>query len=125
MINVNIGGKSKLLTTRRLLTSINGSDLQKSFSGNYNVKQIIPQNEKQAIRMGADDISLERIKESEIIEVFVDRNSQQFELMINFLRNDLKIYPEFSSIKDEIYFANELEYWKIPNRFFDEKKLIS
>jgi len=45
--------------------------------------------------------------------------------MIDFLRNDLKIYPEFASVKDEICFANELEYWKIPNKFFDEKKLVS
>jgi len=75
LINLNIGGKSKLLTTRRLLTSINGSDLQKSFSGGYSIKQIIPIDEKKAIRMGANDISLERIKESEIMEVFVDRNA--------------------------------------------------
>ena len=73
----------------------------------------------------SDDITIDRIREDKIIEVFVDRDPKPFESLISFLRNDRKAYPDFSSFKEEIEFNNECKYWKIPNPMFEEKKLLN
>ena len=72
----------------------------------------------------ADDITIDRIREDQIIEVFVDRDPKVFEQLISFLRNDQRAYPEFSSIKEEIEFNHECKYWKIPNPMFEENRLL-
>ena len=44
--------------------------------------------------------------------------------MITYLRGDMKVYPEFSSGHDELFFDRELKFWEIPNPEFDKKKLV-
>ena len=53
----------------------------------------------------ANNISLDKIREDKIIEVFVDRDQKLFETMIQWLRNEREYYPEFDSVKEEIMFA--------------------
>ena len=40
------------------------------------------------------------------------------------MRNERKVYPDFTTIHDELYFAKELEFWGVPNEQFEEKRLI-
>ena len=68
----------------------------------------------------SDEITVDRIREEKIIEVFVDRDPKPFETLISFLRNDQKAYPEFSTIREEMDFNNECIYWKIPNPMYEE-----
>ena len=57
-------------------------------------------------------------------EVFVDREALPFNTMIAYLRGEMKVYPEFSSGHDELYFDRELKFWGIPNPVFEKKNLI-
>ena len=47
----------------------------------------------------ANNISLDKIREDKIVEVFVDRDQKLFETLIQFLRNEREHYPEFESVK--------------------------
>ena len=46
--------------------------------------------------------------------MFLDRDPKVFQTLFSYLRSGSKIYPVFESAYDEIYFANELEYWGLP-----------
>jgi len=71
-----------------VLTSVEGSALQKMFSGMHNLKKI-------------DD------------KIFLDRDGFTFQTLINYLRNDRKIYPEFENANDQRLFTEELNFWGI------------
>lgn len=73
LLNLNISGTKKILTTRQLLTCVEGSDMQKAFSGQCKLKEVIPLK-NQSLNIMADDITIDRIREDKIIEVFVDRD---------------------------------------------------
>ena len=49
-------------------------------------------------------------------EVFLDRDGQTFLHLVNYLRNDRFVFPEYMDRNDEIHFFKELDYWKIPTR---------
>ena len=68
VLSLNIGGTHKVLVTQKVLCSVEGSHLAKMFSGLHDLKKI-------------DD------------SIFVDRDGSIFKSLINFLRNDRKIYP--------------------------------
>ena len=46
-------------------------------------------------------------------EVFLDRDGKTFENVVNYLRNDRKVFPEFNEKHDENMFFKELHYWNI------------
>lgn len=81
-----------MMTERDILTQVPGSNLEKMFSGMHDLKKI---DEK----------------------VFLDRDGKTFQYLVNYLRNDRQVFPEFMDHNDEIHFFKELEYWKIPTRY--------
>ena len=46
-------------------------------------------------------------------EVFLDRDGKTFETLINYLRNDGKVFPEFKDKNSENMFYEEMDYWGI------------
>jgi hypothetical protein len=58
--------------------------------------------------------------------VFIDREALPFNTMIAYLRSDMKIYPEFATGHQELYFDRELKFWGIPpHPEYEKKKLVS
>ena len=47
-------------------------------------------------------------------EVFLDRDGTTFQHLVNYLRNDREVLPEFSDRNDELMFFKELDFWKVP-----------
>lgn len=76
------------MVSQKVLASVNGSALSKMFSGMHNLKKVD----------GA---------------IFLDRDGQTFQTLINYLRNDRKIYPEFDNPNEQRLFTEELNYWGI------------
>ncbi len=58
-------------------------------------------------------------------EVFLDRDGKTFEALVNYLRNDRKVFPEFQDRNMENLFYKELHYWGIDleHRQWQEKYL--
>ena len=48
-------------------------------------------------------------------EVFIDRDGKTFEMLINYLRNDRDVFPEFVDKNTQNMFMKELHYWGIEN----------
>ena len=46
-------------------------------------------------------------------EVFLDRDGKTFETLVNYLRNDRKVFPEFMHKNDENHFYKEMHFWGI------------
>ena len=46
-------------------------------------------------------------------EIFLDRDGTAFETLVNYLRNERKVFPEFSDKNSENMFYKELHYWGI------------
>ena len=90
IINLNIGGTHHLQTDRHTLCSVPGSLLEKWFKG------------------------VVELKKDEKGEVFLDRDGKSFETLVNYLRNDRKVFPEFNDKKTEKNFFKELHFWGIP-----------
>ena len=61
--------------SRRLLCQVKGSTLEKMFWGDAKVKKLEG-------------------------EIFVDRDGETFERMINYLRNERKIWPDLKNIAE-------------------------
>ena len=91
VVALNVGGTHHMMTERDILRQVPGSTLEKFFNGMHELKKI-------------DD------------KVFLDRDGKSFQYLINYLRNDRQVFPEFIDHNDEIHFFKELEYWKIPTR---------
>ena len=89
VIALNVGGTHHLMTERDVLTSVPGSLLYKMFSGMHECKKI-------------ND------------EVFLDRDGKTFLNLVNYLRNEMQVFPEFQDKNDEIHFFEELKHWGIP-----------
>ena len=70
------------------MQSVKGSMLAKLFSDMHELKKV-------------DD------------EVFLDRDGKTFENLINYLRNDRKVFPDFTEKNAENHFLKELHYWGI------------
>lgn len=43
----------------------------------------------------------------------MDRDGKTFQTLLNYLRNNRKIFPEFSEKYDETMFFKELHYWNV------------
>ena len=80
------------MTERDVLRSVKGSILEKMFNGCHELKKI-------------DD------------EVFLDRDGKTFLNVVNYLRNDREVFPEFSDKNDELHFFKELDFWKIDTKY--------
>ena len=90
IISINIGGKLHVKTELDVLRSAEGSRLQQLFSEMHPLKKI-------------ND------------EVFIDRDGKTFEMLINYLRNDRDVFPEFVDKNSQNMFMKELHYWGIEN----------
>ena len=92
VVALNVGGTHHLLTERDVLRLCPGSILEKMFNGMHELKKI---NE----------------------EVFLDRDGKTFLNMVNYLRNDREVYPDFMDRNDEVQFMKELDFWKVPQKY--------
>ena len=75
ILQLNVGGTHKLMVSTKVLQSVQGSQLQKMFGGMHELKKV-------------DDC------------VFLDRDGGTFQTLVNYLRNDRKVYPEFDNVND-------------------------
>jgi len=91
VVALNVGGTHHLMTERDVLTLVKDSVLEKMFSGLHELKKIEE-------------------------EVFLDRDGKTFLNLVNYLRNDRTVFPEFMDRNDEIHFFKELDFWKIPTK---------
>ena len=91
VIALNVGGTHHLMTERDVLRAVPGSTLEKMFNGMHELKKI---NE----------------------EVFLDRDGNTFNHLINYLRNNRDVFPEFTDPNEEIHFFKELDWWKIQTK---------
>ena len=48
-------------------------------------------------------------------KIFIDRDGKVFELLINYLRNEGRVFPKFTNDHDLKMFVAELEFWQIKN----------
>lgn len=55
--------------------------------------------------------------------IFLDRDGKTFQTLINYLRNERKIYPEFESQNEQRLFSEELNFWGIKDDRQEEKRL--
>ena len=46
-------------------------------------------------------------------EVFLDRDGDTFKAVVNYLRNDRRVFPEFSDKNSEKLFLKEIAFWGI------------
>jgi hypothetical protein len=88
VITLNVGGRTHIQTEKEVLTSVPGSKLAALFSEMHELKKV-------------DD------------EVFLDRDGATFETLVNYLRHDRKVYPEFTERNSQNMFLKELQYWHI------------
>ena len=88
VVALNVGGTHHMMTERDVLRLCPGSTLEKMFNGMHELKKI---NE----------------------EVFLDRDGTTFQHLVNYLRNDREVLPEFMDYNDELHFFKELDFWKI------------
>ena len=104
IVRLDLGG-NLMKVSRETLTSVEGSLLEKMFSGKHNI----------------------RGKEQENKSVYLDRDFRTFEYMINYLRNGREVYPQFESKAEQDLFEKEIEYWGIKtfNEDFEERQLKS
>ena len=89
VVALNVGGTAHLMTERDVLRLCPESTLAKMFSGMHELKKIDG-------------------------EVFLDRDGTTFQHLVNYLRNDRTVLPEFSDKNDEIMFYKEADFWKVP-----------
>ena len=88
IISLNIGGSNHIQTEKHVLQSVEGSKLAKLFSEMHELKKV---NE----------------------EVFIDRDGKTFEMLVNYLRNKRKVFPEFENTNEANMFHKEVNYWGI------------
>ena len=92
VVALNVGGTHHMMTERDVLRHVPGSILDTMFNGLHELKKI-------------DE------------EVFLDRDGKTFQHLVNYLRNEREVFPEFMDRNDEIHFFKELEFWKIPTKY--------
>ena len=56
---------------------------------------------------------MHELKVNEEGEVFLDRDPKTFEMLINYLRSDCRIFPAFETKNEQNMFINELFHWGI------------
>ena len=88
VVTLNVGGTVHLQTEKEVLCLVEGSVLQKLFSDMHELKKI-------------DE------------EVFLDRDGETFKHVVNFLRNDRRVFPEFVDKNSETMFHKEIAFWGV------------
>jgi len=86
------------MVSQNILCSVPDSTLAKLFSGNHELKK-------------TDDGS-----------IFLDRDGKTFNTLVNFLRNNRRIYPEFTDINEKKLFQEEMLFWNIKDDRVDERR---
>jgi len=99
VVALNVGGTHHMMTERDVLRLVPGSILEKMFNGMHELKKI-------------DN------------EVFLDRDGRTFQYLVNYLRNNREVFPEFVDPNDEIHFFKELDFWKIPTKTVTARKNV-
>jgi len=56
-------------------------------------------------------------------KIFIDRDGKTFEHLINYLRNNGVVYPNFQSTAEEKLFLTELQFWSIGASHLDNHHL--
>ena len=51
--------------------------------------------------------------------IYIDRDPETFEILINYLRNEKKYFPKFRHRRERELFRQELEFWEIS---YDQEK---
>lgn len=104
IIEINVGGTKQIQSSRAILCQVKDSALEKMFNG------------------------ARPLKYTEDGVVFVDRDAYYFEMMVNYLRNYRRFWPQFRSPIEQRMFEQELQFWGIrddtPNelRFWQQFK---
>jgi hypothetical protein len=88
VVSLNVGGTHHIQTEKDVLRSVPESILAKMFSDMHALKYVGN-------------------------EVFLDRDGKTFQDMLNYLRNDRKVYPEFTDKNQHNQFIKELHFWGI------------
>lgn len=88
VVSLNIGGKNHIQTEKDILRSDGESKLAKMFSDMHELKMVGE-------------------------EVFIDRDGATFETLINYLRNERRVFPDFAEKNEENMFIKELYFWGI------------
>ena len=88
VVSLNVGGTHHIQTEKDVLRSVPNSILAKMFSDMHQLKKINN-------------------------EVFLDRDGKTFNDVINYLRNDRRVFPEFQDKNDHNQFIKELHFWGI------------
>lgn len=88
VVSLNVGGNVHIQTEKEVLQSVPGSLLAKMFSDMHELKKIDG-------------------------EVFLDRDGKTFETLVNYLRNERRVFPEFVDKNMENHFFKELHWWGI------------
>ena len=70
ILDLNVGGTTKIMVSHRILTSVPDCALTKLFSGNHPLKTVNGQ-------------------------IFLDRDGKTFNYLVNYLRNNRRVYPDF------------------------------
>ena len=63
--------------------------------------------------------ALKKVDES----IFLDRDGRTFQTLVNYLRNDRRIYPEFDNQNEQRLFTEELNYWGIKDDRLEERRI--
>ena len=99
VLSLNVGGTHNIMVSQKVLTSVPASTLEKMFSGMHELTKV-------------DEGS-----------IFLDRDGKTFQTLINFLRNDRRVYPEFDNSHDQKQFTEECNYWGIKDDQLEVKRL--
>lgn len=94
IIDLNVGGKDDFCVRKSTLCYAQGSALEALFSGRH---QLQKKNDK----------------------IFIDRNPQAFNLMLDFIRNSGQLHEQQKSNEDMLHM--ELKYWGIDADLFREQ----
>lgn len=87
------------MVSQKVLCSVAGSTLERMFSGMHELT-----------KTGDDSI-------------FLDRDGKTFQTLVNFLRNNRRVYPEFDNTNDQKQFTEECNYWGIKDDQVEVKRL--
>ena len=99
VLSLNVGGTHNIMVSQKVLTSVPNSTLEKMFSGMHQLTKV-------------DEGS-----------IFLDRDGKTFQTLINYLRNDRRVYPEFDNANDQRQFTEECNYWGIKDDQLEVKRL--
>ena len=98
VVSLNVGGYQKIMVSQNILCSVPESTLAKLFSGNH------------------------ELKKTEDGSYFLDRDGKTFNALVNYLRNNRRVFPEFTDPNDKKLFQEEMLFWNIKDDRIEERR---